>query len=94
MNCRGGSGHSGQEEDRSLESDNLVTWRDVAGHIHRRWVHGCTRRIALSTKEEGTETVGGVRDVVLRPRSRNSLEAGERSVISTRCSNPFTTGRK
>ena len=61
-----------------------MTWRGVVGHIHRRWGRGRTRRIALSTKEEGTGTAGGVRDVVLHPQSRNSFEAGKRSVISTR----------
>ena len=94
VNCRGRSGHSGPEEDHSLESGSLVTWRDVADHIHRRWGRGRTPKIALSTKEEGTETAGGGHDVVLRPQSRNSLEANERSVISTRFPNCFTTGRK
>lgn len=67
-----------------------MTWRGVVGHIHRRWGRGRTRRIALSTKEEGTGTAGGVRDVVLRLQSRSSFEADKRSVISTRCLNHFT----
>ena len=83
-NYYGCSTHSGFEEDHSLGGDSFVTWHDGADHIHRRWVHVRTQRIALSTKGEGTETAGGVHDVALHPRSRNSFEAGKRSVISTR----------
>lgn len=80
-NHYGHNAHSGLEDDHRLGGDNLVTWRDATGHIHRRWAHVRTRRIALST--EGTETAGGVHDVAHRPQSRNSFEAGKRSVIST-----------
>jgi hypothetical protein len=83
VNYRGRSGRSDSEEGHSLESDSFVTWRDAVGHIHRRWAHVRTQKIAVSTRGEGTETAGGVRDVVLHPQSRNSFEASKRSVIST-----------
>lgn len=83
-NYCGRSGRSGSEEDHSLGCDTLVTWRDGGVRIHRRWAHVRTQRIALSTKRKGIGIVGGDRDVALRPQSRNSSEAGERSVISTR----------
>jgi len=93
-NCYGCSSRSGLKEDRSLGSDSLVTWRDWAGHIRRRWVHVRTQRTVLSTKREGTEIAGGVRDVTRHPQSRNSFEAGKRSVISIRRLGLFPAKRK
>lgn len=80
----GRSGRAGLKEDHSLGNDRLVACCGVAGHIYRRWAHVRIRRIASSTRGEGTETVGGVRDVVHHPQSLNSFEAGKRSMISTR----------
>ena len=94
VNHHGRSGHAGLEEERSLGSDRLVTWRDAAGHIHRRWAHVHIQGIALSTEGEGTETAGGGRDVAHHPQSRNSFEASKRSVISTRRLCLFPARRK
>lgn len=93
-NHHGRSGHAGSEEDRSLGSGRLVMWRDVVGHIHCRLARVHIQGIALSTEGEGTEIVGGVRDVAHHPQSRNSFEAGKRSVISTSRSFLFPARRK
>ncbi|KAF9793052.1 hypothetical protein BJ322DRAFT_98762 [Thelephora terrestris] len=89
----GRSGQSGLEEDRSLESDNFVTWHGAAGHICRRWAYVRSQRSALSAKE-GIEAVGGVYDVALHPQNRCSFEAGKRSVISTSRPCPFQAESK
>lgn len=90
----GCSGYAGWEEDRSLGSDRLVTWCDAADHIHCRWAHVRIQGIALSTEGVGTETAGGVRDVVHHPQSQNNFEASKRSVISTRRLCLFPARRK
>lgn len=80
----GRSGRAGLKEDHSLGNDRLAACCGVAGHIYCRWARVRIRRIASSTRGEGTETVGGARDVAHHPQSRNSFEAGKRSMISTR----------
>lgn len=89
-NYHGCSVRSDLEEDRSLGNDSFVTWRDGSGHIYHRWAHVRTRRIALSTRSEGT----GVHDGEFHLQSRNNFEADKRSTISTQCLCPFLAGSK
>ena len=94
VNRRGRSGRFDLEVGRSLENDSFVTWHDATGHIPCRWSHVRTQRIALSTKKGGIEIAGRVHDVALRPQSRNSFEADERSIISIGRSWPFLDRNK